>query len=282
MNEELEFRVRHRTAELTQTMSNLQQMQLKVIQSEKMSALGNLVAGVAHEINNPLGCIVGNLSVVQDSIDDLFGVIDMYSKTFPQPGAEIETNLEAIDLDYLRQDFPTLIKSMKDATDRITSISQSLRTFSRSDSYQKQQFNLHDGIDSTLLILRHRLKANEYRPAINIVTDYSKISDIQCFPGQLNQVFINILANAIDIFDEAAQQLTFAQLEANPQIITIQTTWLTDTVKIRIGDNSRGMSADVTKYEADKNLAIASLHFVSLAMTYLCIFAPTYLKNKYS
>jgi signal transduction histidine kinase len=210
-----------------------------------MSALGNLVAGVAHEINNPVGCIIGNVDAVQNSINDLFGLIDLYNEQFPQPGTEIEEELETIDLEYLRDDLPKLIRAMKDGGDRIKSISKSLRTFSRADSDQKQTFNLHEGIDSTILILRHRLKASEIRPAIEVVTNYGNIPAINCFPGQLNQVFMNILANAIDALDESNNGRSFEEIKANPNCITITTSVENHLVKIAIADNGKGMTESV-------------------------------------
>ncbi|WP_293338119.1 ATP-binding sensor histidine kinase [Microcoleus sp. CAWBG58] len=231
--------------QVQQTLEELQQAQLQMVQSEKMSALGNLVAGVAHEINNPIGCIVGNVGAAQDYINDLLGVIDLYREKFPQPGADIEDELEAIDLDYVREDLLKLIRAMKDGGDRITSISKSLRTFSRADSDTKQKFNLHDGIDSTVLILRHRLKANHNRPAIEVVTDYGNIPEITCFPGQLNQVFMNILANGIDALDESNLGRSFAEIQANPNQITIQTRVENEGVKIAIADNGPGMPEEL-------------------------------------
>lgn len=236
----LEQQVQERTAQLNRAFEELQESQLQIIQSEKMSALGNLVAGVAHEINNPIGCIVGNVKCVEDSISDLFGIIQLYQTKFPQPGAEIEEELETVDLDYLREDLPKLVRAMKNGGDRITSISKSLRTFSRADTDHKQHFNLHEGIDSTVLILRHRLKADEHRPEIQVVMNYGEIPEIQCFPGQLNQVFMNLLANAIDIFDEMAQTQSFETIE--PQIITISTAIVDDQVQIKIQDNGAGMN----------------------------------------
>jgi signal transduction histidine kinase len=228
-----------------QMLEDLQQAQLQLVQSEKMSALGNLVAGVAHEINNPIGCIVGNVGAAQDYINDLLNIIDLYQEELPQPSVKIEDELDAIDLDYVREDLPKLIRAMKDGGDRITSISKSLRTFSRADSDNQQKFNLHDGIDSTLLILRHRLKANEHRPAIEVVTDYGNLPEIGCFPGPLNQVFMNILANAIDAVDESNSGLTFVEIQANPNQITIRTKVEGERVKIAIADNGKGIPEEV-------------------------------------
>ncbi len=232
-------------AQVAQKAAELQASQLQLIQSEKMSALGNLVAGVAHEINNPIGSIVGNVSAAQDYINDLLSIIDLYGSKFPQPGAEIEDELEAINLDYIREDLPKLIRAMKDGGDRIISISKSLCTFSRADSNQKQLFNLHDGIDSTILILRHRLKANENRPAIEVVTDYGKIPEIACYGGQLNQVFMNILANAIDALDESNIGRSFREIQALPNRIKITTSVENQGIKITIGDNGKGMTQEV-------------------------------------
>ncbi len=223
----------------------LEQAQVQLVQQEKLSTLGQLVAGVAHEINNPIGCIVGNVGAVQDYIHDLLGIIDFYQEKFPQPGDEIEDELVAIDLDYLRSDLPNLIQAMKDGGDRIKSISNSLRTFSRDDSDNKQKFDLHDGIDSTLLILKYRLKANDQRPAIEVITEYGNLPQINCFPGQLNQVFMNIFANAIDALEESNIGMKFAEIQANPNIIRIKTSVENNYVRISIADNGKGMSEEV-------------------------------------
>ncbi|ELS33044.1 MULTISPECIES: trifunctional serine/threonine-protein kinase/ATP-binding protein/sensor histidine kinase [Pseudanabaena] len=237
--------IQQKSLELEQALKELQESQLLIVQSEKMSALGNLVAGVAHEINNPVGSIVGNVSAAQSYINDLLGLIDLYSAKFPDPGAEILEELESIDIEYVREDLPNLIRAMKNGGDRIRAISNSLRTFSRADTDTMQIFDIHEGIDSTILILRHRLKANEQRPAIGVITEYGRVPALKCFPGQLNQVFMNILANAIDALDEASQNLSYVEIEANPNRITVQTMVLDNHVKITISDNGKGMSEEV-------------------------------------
>ncbi|MGD2183926.1 hybrid sensor histidine kinase/response regulator [Lusitaniella coriacea] len=229
-------------AERTQA---LQQAQLQLVQQEKLSALGQLVTGVAHEINNPIGCIVGNVDPLQDYISDLFAIINLYQEKFPQPGTDFEEELEAFDLDYIQDDLPKLIQAMKDGGNRIRHISTSLRTFSRTDKDHKVSFNLYEGLDSTILILKYRLKANVQRPAIKIIKDYGDIPEVQCFPGQLNQVFMNLIANAIDALDESNKGRTFEEIEANPNRITIQTEVSGERAIVRIKDNAKGMPEEV-------------------------------------
>ncbi|MEM8503204.1 MAG: AAA family ATPase [Cyanobacteria bacterium P01_D01_bin.1] len=235
--------VQEKNESLLLTMAQLQESQSQVVQAEKMSALGNLVAGVAHEINNPIGFLSGSVRNAKDYVQDLLEHLALYQQHYPNAAEPIQEHAEDIDLDFLNEDVTKLIDSMQKATKRIESISTSLRTFSRSDAENKIPANIYEGIDSTILILKYRLKASEHRPAIQIDKGYSELPNVQCFPGQLNQVFMNILANAIDMFDEAARESTFAELKANPQIITVRSE-LTDenTAEIRIADNGTGMS----------------------------------------
>ncbi|MBD2329849.1 ATP-binding sensor histidine kinase [Alkalinema sp. FACHB-956] len=223
----------------------LEQSQLQIVQSEKMASLGNLVAGVAHEINNPIGFLNGSINNAQDYVQDLLDYIALYQQHHPQAASPVQEKADDIDLEFLTEDLPKLLNSMQGASDRIKGISTSLRTFSRADTEHKVRANLHEGLDSTLLILKYRLKANEFRPAIEVIQDYGNLPEINCFPGQLNQVFMNILANAIDMFDEMAQTQSFNALQANPQKITIRTTTDSNQIQIQISDNGKGMTETV-------------------------------------
>jgi PAS domain S-box-containing protein len=252
-----EAALRQKSQELEKTLQELKTMQLQLVQNEKMSALGNLVAGVAHEINNPVSFIAGNIGPAKDYIKDLFGLIDLFQEKFPNGDLEIEDEIEAIELDYLREDLPKLIESMKLGVDRIRNISTSLRTFSRSDTDYKVPFNIHEGIDSTILILKHRLKANEERPAIDVIKEYGNLPTVECFPGQLNQVFMNILANAIDAIEESNIGHSFQQIQASRNFIKIQTKFIRagesqsftkDAVIIQMIDNGAGMTDEVKQH----------------------------------
>lgn len=242
---ESEQKLRHQAEDLQSALQELQSTQMQLIQSEKMSALGNLVAGVAHEINNPVGFIAGNVDPAKDYVNDLLGLIDLYQEKYPQLDSEICDEIAAIDLDYVREDLPKLLDSMSVGVQRIRDISTSLRTFSRADSDRPTSFNVHEGIDSTVLILKHRFKANQTRPAIQIVKHYGEIPAVECFPGQLNQVFMNVLANAIDALEDSNQSRTFAEIEANPNCIIIKTELDNQIVSITIADNGIGMMEDV-------------------------------------
>ncbi|WP_445248867.1 trifunctional serine/threonine-protein kinase/ATP-binding protein/sensor histidine kinase [Microcoleus sp. OTE_8_concoct_300] len=230
--------------ESQQAFTHLKQAQLKIVQSEKMSALGNLVAGVAHEINNPVGFLVGNIQPALDYIKDLFGLLDLYQQKYPQLDPEIQEEIENIDLDYIREDLPKLIGSMREGVKRIRDISTSLRTFSRADTNYPVACNIHDGIDSTIMILKHRLKANDTRPEIKVIREYGNLPKVECYAGQLNQVFMNLLSNAIDALEELNQGLPYAEI-ANQ--ITIKTEFDGDKKQaiIRIKDNGVGIDEGV-------------------------------------
>jgi PAS domain S-box-containing protein len=248
-----EAAVLQKSQELEQTIDELKQAQLQMVQNEKMATLGNLVAGVAHEINNPIGFITGSVNNIEEYIQDLIAHLEYYQKYYPEPVPEVSDHAEDIDLEFLMEDLPKLIPSMKIASQRIREISNSLRTFSRADTAEKVACDIHEGINSTLLILKYRLKASDKRPAIKVIAEYGKLPLVKCFLGQLNQVFMNIIANAIDALDTACVGRTFAEIETNPQLITICTEVSGDRqmAVIRIKDNGPGMSEEVQAYIFD-------------------------------
>ena len=244
-NDLLEKQVEERTAKLKQAMRDLQQSQLQLVQNEKMATLGQLVAGVAHEINNPVGFIAGNLTQADQDIQNLLKLIHLYQSEYPNYSDKIAAFIDEIDLEFLSEDLPKMIASMQEGTERIRNISTSLKTFSRLDSLSLVEFNVHEGIDSTLVILRHRIKANEQRPEIEVVRDYGEVPEIKCYPGQLNQVFMNILSNAIDAVDESNNGRSYQEIAANPNRILIRTSAEKSSLVILIKDNGCGMSESI-------------------------------------
>jgi signal transduction histidine kinase len=244
----LEQRVQERTAELSQSIQQLQQTQLQLIQSEKMSTLGQLVAGIGHEINNPIGFISVNCSHIEEYVKDLLRLVNLQQQKLPHPDPEIEELLEEIDLEYLVKDLPKIVGSMHQGIGRLKDISLSLRTFARADISSMSEFQIHEGIDSTLMLLKHRLQDQGERSKIEIVKQYGELPPITCYPGQLNQVFMNIIANAIDAFDDLHQNHSVQEIvAAAPHIITIATSveYQQKTVTICIEDNAFGMSPEV-------------------------------------
>jgi len=243
---QLHYLTQNLAQQVAEKTAELQTSQLQLIQSEKMSALGNLVAGVAHEINNPLGFIFGSLQLTKPVLKDILTHLELYQKYLPNPGDEILDHAVNIHLDYILQDLPKSIDSMIMACDRMKDISNSLRTFSRAENDYPVVCNIHDGIDSTILILKYRLKANPRRPAIQIISDYGNLPPMECYAGHLNQVFMNILSNAIDALEEANQGRSFAEIESHPNLIAIKTELSPDEQAIvRIRDNGKGMTDDV-------------------------------------
>ncbi|MGB3639315.1 MAG: PAS domain S-box protein [Rivularia sp. (in: cyanobacteria)] len=230
-----ETEVHQKAQDLENTISELQRAQTQLVQSEKMSGLGQLVAGVAHEINNPVNFIYGNLNHANNYIQDLLEIIETYGRNYPQPTLEIQELTEEKDLEFLVEDLPKLLGSMKVGAQRIREIVASLRNFSRMDEAQMKEVDIHEGIDSTLMILEHRIKAKHDRSRIEIIKYYSKLPQIECYPGQLNQVFMNILANALDALEEGIK-------DNNSPTICIRTELVgCKQVKISISDNGKGI-----------------------------------------
>ncbi|HEY9761063.1 MAG TPA: response regulator [Trichocoleus sp.] len=237
LTQSLEAKVAERTAHLDKTLKDLKQAQLQLVRSEKMSSLGQLVAGVAHEINNPVNFIYGNLIPAQDYIQDLMGLIELFCQEYPQPSPAIQAYMNQIDLGFVQGDLPKLMASMKLGADRIRQIVLSLRNFSRLDEADLKPVDLHEGLDSTLLILQNRLKNKTDSPAINVVKNFGQLPLVECYASQVNQVFMNLISNAIDALDQASTQGHVT----SPEIHIKTELWHNDYVRITIADNGPGM-----------------------------------------
>ncbi len=239
-----EAELRQQTRELESTLRELQRTQAQLVQSEKMSSLGQMVAGVAHEINNPVNFIHGNLIHADQYASDLLELLHQYQTHYPNPPESIQDQAEAIDVDFIMQDFPKLVDSMKVGAERIREIVKSLRTFSRLDEAEFKIVDIHEGLDSTLMILQNRLKGKPNGLSIEVVKNYGELPLVECYAGQLNQVFMNILSNAVDAIEE---KITTTSNGISPMITILTRTVGSDRIAIHIVDNGPGIPKHIKK-----------------------------------
>ncbi|MCT7982473.1 ATP-binding protein [Laspinema sp. A4] len=222
-----------------QQLQEIQQAQTQLIQTEKMSSLGQLVAGIAHEINNPINFITGNIEHSNHYIQDILEIVKLYQKEHPNPSPELQELIEDVDLEFVISDLTKMLSSMSIGSERIRQIVLSLRNFSRLDESEKKRVDIHEGIDSTLLLCNHRLQ-----PHIEVITRYDDLAPIECYPAQLNQVFMHLISNAIDALESEAEKETKAI--QSPRQILIQTQKLNErTIQIKIVDNGPGIDSSI-------------------------------------
>lgn len=242
LHESLEERVEERTKELRQTVENLQNTQTQLIHAEKMSALGQLVAGIAHEINNPLQFIASNITHTRQYTQDLLTLVELYQGSNPDPSPEVKAFIQEIDWEFICEDLPNLMSSLQVGVDRIQQISNDMRNFSRMDQGRRIQVDIHEGIESSLVILQHRLKANK----IQVVKDYGNLPEIECCIGQLNQVFINLIGNAIDALEMGnSSESPEGGLAPRVPTICLHTEIQKDSLVIQITDNGPGIPPEI-------------------------------------
>ncbi len=239
----LQNKLQHQNNQLKTALSELKTTQAQLVQHEKMVSLMQLVAGIAHEINNPISFISGNIEPANQYIQDLLKLIELYQTEYPQPPKVIQDLTEEIELDFIISDLQKIMGSMTNGVHRINTIILALRIFSRLDESEIKSVNLHEGLDSTIILLQHRLKLLNGNFNVNIIKDYDQLPKITCYASQLNQVFLNLLSNAIDALE--------SKLSKNPETFNHPTIWITtqikeqDSVKISIKDNGIGISPEV-------------------------------------
>lgn len=242
---------------LERTEQEMQQSRDRIVQSEKMSSLGELVSGIAHEINNPITFIYSNLTHVQSYSTDLIQLLRLYQKQFVNPGAEILQKQQDMDVEFILDDLLKIVSSMRNGSDRIRQIILSVQDFSRSDRSGWQLFDISDGLENTLLLLQHRLPAREGRRDIKVMKEYGNLPQVECYAGQLNQAFLNIINHAIDALEESSQELDESESLKFKPVILISTQVIdAQRISIEIADNGMASSEEIAAQVSDPVLIL--------------------------